>query len=94
MRRAVIPRLARHAAVVAATALRTIVAVAVALLVAAVAGAPLMVVGAAQAGIHIASLTRSPQAWGLLPFTCPSAQYFFRVSCFPPTTLGAPPCYI
>jgi hypothetical protein len=57
VRRAVIPRLARHAAVVAATALRTIVAVeaAVALPVAAVVvGAPLMVVEAAEAGIHIA----------------------------------------
>jgi hypothetical protein len=64
VRRAVIPRLARRAAVVAATALRTIVAVeaAVALPVAAVAfpvaavvvGAPLVVVEAAEAGIHIA----------------------------------------
>jgi hypothetical protein len=58
VRRAVIPRLARRAAVVAATALRTIAAVeaAVALPVAAVVVvvAPLMVVEAAEAGIHIA----------------------------------------
>lgn len=57
MRRAVIPRLVRRAAVVAVTALRTIVAVgaAVALPVAAVVGAPLMVVEAAEAGIRIAN---------------------------------------